>query len=771
MSSPTFGAQIATLAPNDLLAAEATTGRSEYFAPLDTLINAALRHALADKRLVDVTYGRRGVKDTAALAGDLSPHRGSIDDRYLLERQESRGAWYVPQELSLKTGVCNLPALTLAQPRFAMTAVRDEVVKVDARACRDAVAIWAALVPLFTDLFAAIEYRTGQTKLGSVDDRRTAWRRVEATYDDLGLCLDEVAPFRFGGDWGRLRVDDQVAAREALLDGLRRAVNDETGPRWRARVIKALAAAYYAKARSGRPLSRAVLTKAVQPHLSAAFGGDWIAFLDYLEEKPNDGESIATALPEPRLFVGAAAKTADVAADAGLAVDEVERMLAAYLGHAAGTSPVEERVAVMRRWWEEFDGVHAAQRSGMPALWGLVDEGFITLDNEQDAEPYLYRRLLSEEVVAEVDRLWDGVTLPRWPERIVSEFHPHRQMADAFGPALAFWSGVALTCWFICEGPASRTSIDGLEDYHQRQLVALDELGTPVDRRLFRELEAAESRLGPETQMWRDETVDASDASVIMSVRTGGYTRRDGFEILNEIVTGHRRAWSSVHLDDYLRLRWDGELREVAREYNRGFAARSKPPTIKQFASFAAPAANHWFGGDLAALYAALGEKAPVRTTRVDLLTGDPLTFVRTVYAGLGGGPSLPREAAWQDRDAANRQWDLRRLATEALIYLQLAEALGAPPTPEQFKADRLRWEALGGLEVGWPRFQAAVEAARVLPRADPVPAVHRRIDPSPPVGHKPERAAPADPQLPPVPDAPREREAGRRWIDRLRRR
>lgn len=396
-------------------------------------------------------------------------------------------------------------------------------------------------------------------------------------------------------------------------------------------------------------------------------------------------------------------------------------MLGAFLGQHAGASPVEERVAVMRRWWDAYDAVHAAQRSGMAPLWGLVDEGFVSFGNEMAPEPGLYRRLLPPDVVAEVNRLWNGVTLPRWPERIVSEFYPQRQRAQAFGPALEFWNGIALTCWFVCEGPSSRTTLGALEQYHHKQVKALDEAGFPIDRAVFRELEKAERRLGPVEEIWDHQETMATPV-VAMNISMGRGQRRDGFEILRDIVTRHRRAWASQHLDGYLRHRWDSELRDVAREYNRRLAGRGKPPTFKQFAAFATDAANHWFNGDLGAVFASFGERAPAATERVDLLAGDPLAFVQTVYKALGGTPPLPREASWRDRENYNSKWQAGRLASEATRYLQLYEALGRPPEPKEFGADRLNWENLGGLETVWPRYIEAIEVARKISASPPPP-------------------------------------------------
>ena len=119
----------------------------------------------------------------------------------------------------------------------------------------------------------------------------------------------------------------------------------------------------------------------------------------------------------------------------------------------------------MKRWWSEFDQVHAAQKPGNRPLWGLVDEAIYVVDNPRAPTPYGYRRLLSAGVVADVDRLWDGITLERRPERTVSEFQPHRLMAEAFGPALTLWHEVALTCWYVvrdrCRGCSCRSSPTG----------------------------------------------------------------------------------------------------------------------------------------------------------------------------------------------------------------------------------------------------------------------------------------------------------------------
>jgi hypothetical protein len=321
--------------------------------------------------------------------------------------------------------------------------------------------------------------------------------------------------------------------------------------------------------------------------------------------------------------------------------------------------------------------------------------------------------MMTPDLVADIDQLWDGVALPRWPETIVSEPFPHRLMAETFGAAVSFWEGVALTAWYVCEGPYSRTSLPGLRRYHERDLAALEETGTPIHHSLFDELEQAEHHLGP------PEDIDAQAhqlelAGGRISIRfSGGGRRRAGFEMLRDIITRHRQGWARRYLADYLRHRWTHDLSTVAREVNRVIAEKGKPPTYKQFARFAASAANHWFNGDLAGLYTAIGEKAPKTPRRVDMLPATAHEFVNAVYVALGG-EYYDDELRVTDFPAADRFRQISRLASGSLYYLQVAEALGRPPEPTEFGANRYEWDWAGDIDKGWPIYQHAIEQTRI---------------------------------------------------------
>ena len=154
--------------------------------------------------------------------------------------------------------------------------------------------------------------------------------------------------------------------------------------RFRASRIQLLAAATLKKARRNTPMARQVLTKALQPVLSAYFAGDWLAFLNYLSIPPNPNEEIVTALPQPKFYVGGSTKAAAVAAEHGLGEDEVHAMLAAFMGQSTSVSPVEQRVDLLQRWWDQFDALHARQTPGIPPLWELVEEGPTAIGTGRD---------------------------------------------------------------------------------------------------------------------------------------------------------------------------------------------------------------------------------------------------------------------------------------------------------------------------------------------------------------------------------------------------
>lgn len=729
MTEKSFGERICGATVQEIIALEANYPPATAFASIDELLSRTVRASIDGRRIALLREAVKPYEVAELHAIDDGAEADFIVRTLRLSVQQSRGAWFLPAEATVRIGWANWPYHSDHYERFASGVAHRETGKIRFEASPAGLLIWSAIEPLFDLLYRPFALR-GPTPLGgSRDEQRQVWEDVYRSYVALGIELDAgLCGMAFGTGWSKLRAPEQLSARRALRTAIGRAVPPDIGARYRVWVTRELVAKYYAKASRGAPIMRKVLTKPLQRSFSAFFGGDWLAFLEYLGEAPSPNERISTALPEPRLYVDAAIRAKEVAAEHGVPADEVERMLAAFWSSSIAESPVHRRVALLRSYWDYFDAAHAGQASGMNSLWGFADAEAVQLTGLDNAEsgpawyhPGQYRAKLPAKLLTDIASLWDGTLLPLAPNKTVTSNSPFNGMLDAFGPALRFWHGVGLTTWFLSEGPMSRTDMAGLERYHERDLEALASLGTPVDSALFTELIAAEKHLGkPKPYTVRETERDVGGHVQISTSMIIG-SRRAGFERLRDIVTAYRRAWSAKYFDAYLRARWESEMREVAREFARHIEVKGKPPTAKQFAKLAEAPTNHWFGGDVNSLYAAIGERAPSPTERVRLLAGDPASFALGVFHALGGKKTEASNFTF-DEDEAERtrrqaewdaHWKRKQLAEESIRYVQLREAFGRQPTVVEFGRDK--FEYLGTAlrddrSEAWETYAAAID-------------------------------------------------------------
>jgi hypothetical protein len=714
-----------------LLDLETENGKTELFASVDLLIADTVVRALRGEVVVQTKRGRQA--DSVSIEGLDRRNKTALEDIFSIERQHSRGAWFLPEKVSIKTGLVNLPSIFAKYPRFATGLAWEERARILLADSPAAVFLHVAIEPLFEQLFQPFELRGRIAGSKSREDQIAAWKSVDELVSALGLNLEkELRVMRYGGGWSRLRAAEQIEAKQNVLRALSTQANEQLAARYRAYLLRPLIDRYYSKSKNGQARRKQVLTRSLEKTLSGFFGGDWLRFLQYLGETPHPDEEIAAAIPEAQLFVGGSKSAAAVASEVGVATEEVERALATYWetskDHATvAGSPVDQRVSVLRAYWKHFDEIHSRQESGMPALWGIVEEDRsirLTWEGPDWYNARAYRKLLPPDLITEIERLWASILLPRWPERIVSELSPHALMAESFGPALTFWHGSALTAWFVCEGPMSRTDIASMPTYYQDDLRQLEQLGCPINLNLFADLSEAEKRLGPPEPIKTNvSTTDVAGVTLEMSISSG--SRRSGFAKLRDVLTKHRRTWADQYLETYLRARWETELREAARLHAQMIADKGKPPTPKQFARHAATATNHWFGGDMSAFYAAIGEKSMVRPERVTLLATDRIGFAKRVFEALGGKPFerktlvANREEGVAQAAEQDRHTKFGWLAEESLRFVQLEEALGRPPELKEFGAAGFEYRSsvlAPDSQEAWSKYVAVMEVARADP-------------------------------------------------------
>ena len=656
--------------------------RGERFDFLDALITSVLIRSLQGARIISMTENE--VYENSLNIEGLTPEqREFLSVSYSLEQQQSKGAWFLPDKASLGGGVANFPSYLSEGFRFPHALASLQRGKVLLKDSAEAIFFWAVLGPLFERLIYPFELRGRLCGSLLAEDEEEAWSEVAIFLDSLGFQVSaEMSVLR--GKWKNLPdAASQLGAKQQFLRVLGSIADSRIGTRYRLFMFRSLIEQYYKKSKAdGRVKRKQALTKPFQTTLSGFFQGDWLGLLDYLGEQPHPEEQIVTALPKTPLRVKGASRAAEIAASQGISTEEVERIAAALWGESAGTSPVEARISALRKFWDAFDEIHAKQETGMRPLWGLVEEnGSIAFERNAETpyQPSLYRELFSSELINEIESLWGNIMLTKWPDRIVTEPFPHRLMAETFGPALFFWQSCALTAWFICEGPYSRTDMAGLAHHQRRELHDLKEMQTPISEQLFVELIEGETRLGPEEAITRNESTTEVGHGVSFTISMSAGTRRKGFEILRDIITRHRRSWANQYLNTYLRARWESEIKAAANAFNLLLGEKGgKAPTLKQFARSAALPTNHWFKGNVSGLYRTIGEKTPAEPTKLTLMPKDKPAFVRQVFENL---PSLQFQM-YEGRisDDTSQDYYRKELAELAIRFVQLEEALGRPP-------------------------------------------------------------------------------------------
>lgn len=671
-----FGRKVLRLAPRAILEVE-TEASKDSFNSVDGLVASIVKESLEGKQVIEVS--RRNRADKLESLYVPNQFKKFLEDSFTVSRQEERGAWYLPKETSIKGGFINLPYLFEQHSGFALNIAWEQNAKVPLESKPEAVLCWAILSPLMEDLLRPLIIRTDPGPTKPKEKQKEQWAMVDSFVKTTQLPLDAaIRPLRLGSGWSKLRRDERQQLMFAYVKELRRVFNLEAVQAYRAARTQKLTETFYQKVQDGTATRRRVLNQELARTLSGYFNGDWLEFLQYIEERPDPNEEIVTSLPKTKLYTRGTNRIQEIAAKKDLPAAEVEKMLSAYWKESGGLSPVERRIATLKNYWREFEDLHQRQQLGDISLWGLVGERFTNFMTEGDAaSPHhsgLFRDLLSVKLQEDIHELWGTTVLLRWPDKIISEPYPHAAMAEALGPALKFWHGVSLTAWFLCEGPYSRTDMEGLEKYHERELEALKKAEGPVDSRLFRDLIAAEKKLPKAEPMYDavSETDVAPGITVTMSV--GGGSKRQGFVRLRDIITQYRRNWTKQYLDKYLDGRWESPLRDTAREYSRLSVDKGRPPTVRQFARYALPVTNQWFGGDLSAFYGAIGQKSPLRPAKNILLPQDRLGFAWTVLNLLGG------------IDEEHRNYDNIWFAEKAFWYVQLKEGKGGePPTLKEF--------------------------------------------------------------------------------------
>lgn len=733
-----FGRTLVAVAVAAAPELEADHGKRDQLAEADMILGKIISHVLAGEApTAEATTTRTSTTLRLPVLSDAD--LSFIRDRWTVEHHEQSGFWSLPDAITVHPGLANLPHYQRLQPAFFSSLAFGDTAKLDAAAFPEAVYLWGQVEPLLEAFFIPLRLR-GPGIIQKPDKRDAGWADFDQFAAAISLTFDDAfEDIRDGERWLTLTRPEQIDRKTRYLDQVRAQVSAADPALLRAAALRPLIDRYYAKAGKGPVLRKAVLTRPLQRTLSGYFAGDWQAFLDYLGEPLHPEEELVTALPEPRILAATAARAEEVAAATGVSTSEVEAIVAAFWGQQRTTSPPELRVAALKNLWADFDRLHAEQRPGMPTLASLVAEHENVTFPLIDHGPYYPQpmdayRLLAPERIDELIELWGTTVMPQHPDRIVSESFPIIAAEYAFSTPLVVWHALAMAAWMTCESMTNEEQGFSLPNVYYDQFRSLEASETPITRDVFTDVRAALPRLGkPVSIDAHTETKEIGPGLTLSITMSGGPMRRDGFEILRDIITRHRRAWAAAYLDQYLAAEWPADLRDVAEQYNHMTADKGKPPTARQFAKIATPIANAWFGGDLAAVAVAIGTKTDIRTESSLRLPHDRPGFAYAVFTELGGPETAPRDI--HDYSAnLTRYHAIEKLAGQGFRYVQLLEALGRPPDLKEFGRSIFQVPSAQALDKdidhAWTQFTAAVERALASQPAATQPAEPRSTAP-----------------------------------------
>ena len=169
-----------------LIELERQNDRLARFARLDSLISDLLTRSLRGDRIL--TMMENDVYESSvSIVGLTSEQRQFISDSFGLNQQQSRGAWFIPEKISLAGGTANFGFFLTQGFRFPHSLASLDRGKVLLKSSPDAILLWAILGPMFEKLLQPFELRARLLGMLSSEESQTAWKEVKLFFDSLGF--------------------------------------------------------------------------------------------------------------------------------------------------------------------------------------------------------------------------------------------------------------------------------------------------------------------------------------------------------------------------------------------------------------------------------------------------------------------------------------------------------------------------------------------------------------------------------------------------------
>lgn len=721
----------------EYLQVEQATEARKQFEELDDVLKKLVKVSLRGRQAVKARRKTRTGNQPGLYFPELGKQERELIEEYFMPvNQEARGQWALPEAWTASCGPANLTFHHAEAPEAMLTLAMDDRTRVEmtiqardegqTRGHDATICLWA-LLPFYEQLAAPLFLRSaprlrpaGAKKLA---DQQERWQEAEAFYSQLGVDQTLIEPFLPGNGFASLSRDQVIELRGKLLDGWEE-ISLRAADYWRAISVGELVDRFYKRAaKGGAPTRKQVMKKALEPTLTLWFGGDWVAFLDYLGEEPAPQEELVTSLPETSL-VGA--PSADDSQVAEIDQQEIELILSSYWGQAGG-NPARQRVEALSGLWERAEQVYL--KLDIADDNGLSDQVVEQLGGAWWSNPRFpdkhaipLESLLGPDLADTIERLWGTSTPERYTGRLVTERYPLRAAVEVLGDAWVYWHGkVAWLYSAMCEDTVSVNQLKRVFSGGGHEEKQLERAGFPIPEEFFGQAQA-------EIESLDDfEPPKGLLGLVVKSIGGGGgpgvsisigdpheddddtYVDPKSLGRLLQILLNARAQWAQDNLAGWLEYRWTKQLSEAADQYQRQLARRGKPPTNTQLFKLGEEPARWWFGGSIDGVCGALAVPSPGQEPYERLLPGDVDAFERRLFTRLGGHPYNS-----DDTDKENdRQSEISGLVDTSVRLLRQTEALGERPPMDKYFARSGHQPLDPDPEVAWDKLWAMIEEER----------------------------------------------------------
>lgn len=334
-------------------------GKRQQFQTVDNYLSKIIKNSLSGKAIIDINYSnKKGRLDEVKLKDKSEVFQKEIEKYFTKQIIEAKGSWYLQDKINLEVGVAQIPFQTRNKPRLIIETARSSKGRFSLEDYSPII-LWSSIIPLMEALLLPL----------AITKYSKEWEQVERIYSFFQIPEEYWRPLQVDKRQGTGAREHLINLKYNLIENWQYFDLENKAIFWH---IDRLVNRYYLKASpQGQAEKSRVLNKETEESLIAAFGGDWLSFVEYIGETPSKNEKTITSIPEPNLFTSnkSQLKTSSIE---DVETEKIAKILESYWG-GNEKDPIAEREEFLKKWWNNFQTIHSNQKPRSNSLWGLTE--------------------------------------------------------------------------------------------------------------------------------------------------------------------------------------------------------------------------------------------------------------------------------------------------------------------------------------------------------------------------------------------------------------